>query len=181
MALRHRLEAWAGPHQLDGAQGAARGAGSQHGQALRSGSGAGATADGPAGGPPALRPASPARALKSLGAGLGAAAAAAAAGGPAGAVLAQFAPNWQRWDNGRRGGGGWQLFGPGRRVTETLMGVNVGMYALQQAYPGLVFKLARVRHVGGGGIRGGGLPGTSLLGCSCGGAPLPPAPLFRPA
>ncbi len=91
--------------------------------------------------PPAapLRPGSLAGLAASLGLGLGAAAAAA----PAGFALASLVPKWNQMDsNWRRNR--WSLFRGDRRVTEIMMAVNVAVYGLQQMYPQLVFKLARV-------------------------------------
>lgn len=99
---------------------------------------------GSGGGAPPLRPlqpSSPAALLASLGLGLGTAAAA-----PAGIMLANLTPNWDRLDRRWRDNK-WNLFGRGRRVTEILMALNVGVYGLQQIYPSLVFKLARVNYL----------------------------------
>ncbi|GBF91876.1 hypothetical protein Rsub_04981 [Raphidocelis subcapitata] len=107
-----------------------------------SGTAAPATA-GSAGAAPAPAPAARLAALAAaLGTGLAAAAAA-----PAGVALANLTPNWDGLDRRWRGGRRWDFFGSGRRVTEILLGLNVAMYGLQQAYPGLVFKLARINQL----------------------------------
>jgi hypothetical protein len=58
-------------------------------------------------------------------------------------ALASLTPNWQRMDRNWRSNR-WGFFSPDRRVSELIMALNGGMYLLQQAYPGLVLKLARV-------------------------------------
>jgi hypothetical protein len=62
-------------------------------------------------------------------------------GRPRAAAQAAFAPGQGRGYRRSR----WNPFQRGMGVTEALMALNVGVYGLQQAYPGLVLKLARVR------------------------------------